>query len=1366
MISTCHKSVISTMFTNFGLMFFAFIMPRNRIQIWLLFLFLAFLGSFVSAQSLDFPQPELFTNRQGLPQGFVSGIVQDKQGFIWMATHDGLCRYDGNRLKVFREQGDSTGKSSIPFSSLYSLLLDHQGRIWITSEQGELVVFDPLTEVFTDILKQLTHLRVPYVGARHYYPDRQNRLWMAFENNGLVCYDMTTRRARWFQHRADQPHSIGSNHIRSVLQDQQGTIWVGTSDAGLERFDEKMGYFHHYRPNSQTPLALPELAIYGMAQRPSGELLLGTHHYVCQFNPKTGHFQSQRLPNEDKASPEDHHLWGIHFVTNSRGEVYFDQRNSLFRFTDLATIQLVTNFTLKTGFCTSLLIDHSDVLWVGTNGSGVRKYDLRANSFQTARYQHGFQEDVFVQGLRLPANQTRLGQNTDPYKFRYTLDHQGGLWANSGTSTIYHINTATHKEQRVDFPIPFVQTITPMATDAQGRVWLLQWQKDAHYLWYYEPEKRQWIRSEHHFKVDSPTEIIQMVADRQAFWLATNIQGVYRFDRKTGQLRKYVHQPDQPTSLSSNTLYCLSADPADSNRLWIGTFGKGLCAFDKRSGQCRRITELNGLPNNVIYSALPDQYGNLWIGTNKGLCRMNRKTFQIRNYTTEDGLLANEFNRFHYLHLPNGKIIMGGIEGITSFWPAQLRDDSFQPRVELTELYVNNRLVEPSPQSFLRSPIHAAHEITLPYNQNFLTVYFAALQFNLPGKNHYRYKLEGVEDDWVETSQPQAIYTTLAPGRYTLLVNASNTSGIWSPYVRRLSVIITPPFWNTWWAYVLYVLVVAGSLWYGIRLRLNQLQLRQSVALRQQEARQLRELDEIRSRFFTNVTHDFRTPLTLILSPMAGLIQELAGTPYVKRLESISRNAQQLLSLINQLLDFAKLDANVLTVQEVQGDIDQFVAQTVGLFQEEAIQKGIALSVSSAVGGTYWFDEEKLGRIIANLVGNALKFTPKGGQVTVSLDASTYLELVVSDTGVGIAADKLPLVFDRFFQQSADVALDNQGEGVSPETRMGTGIGLALVKELVQLQQGHIAVESTLGQGTTFRVRLPYRRADQRLVAEVVEEPIAEESSLADLPMLYESHSEPPHLLLVEDNAELADFIVDSLPAFYRISRAVNGAEGFEKALADLPDLIISDVMMPVMDGYTFCQKIKEEEQTNHIPVIMLTAKVTFENRLEGLMRGADDYLTKPFHVQELTLRVHNLLERQRRFRERMRQELARPVAAKPDQPNETQAIEPVQLDSFLEKLYAIVEEKLDDSSLSVEQLAEQLNLSRSSLHRKVKALTGLATGDLIRIYRLKRATQFLQQGYNSSETAYCVGFDSPQYFAKCFREQYQMTPSEFARLG
>ncbi|MFD1141151.1 ATP-binding protein [Larkinella insperata] len=1336
------------------------------------------------AQPTALPQPQLITDRQGLPQGFVPGIVQDQQGFIWMATHDGLCRYDGNRFKVFRQQ--TAGPSSLPFSSVEALRLDHRGRIWVTSEQKALVLFDPRTEAYIPISRQLAGLPFSQVPPVHYYADRQNRLWMTYYGLGIVCYDLTTRRYRWFRHRANDPRSLGSDRVRSVIQDQQGSIWISTEDAGLERFDEKTGYFLHYRPDSPTPLALPELGLYDLYQHPSGELLFGTHHYVCQFNPKTGRLRSYRLPAGDDPAWPEHYQWGMHFATDSRGVVYLDQRDRLFRFTERDGPQLLTRFTPQTGFCMSLLIDRSDVLWVGTDGSGVRKYDLRADGFQTARYQTDFQSDVAADWLKISPNLTAPTERHNPYMFRYTLDHQGQLWFNVGSSVFYRINPLTHQGERVDFPIPFGSIITPLATDEQGRVWALQLNEQEHYryFWYYDGEKHQWIRSSSGFKDDPNTEIIQLVADLNAFWFATNNQGLIRFDRRTGHLRKFLPQSNQPTSLSSNHLYCLSADPDDPNRLWIGTFGQGLCAFDKRSGRCRRITQQQGLPNNVIYSALPDGHGNLWIGTNKGLCRMNRKTFQTRTYTTEDGLMANEFNRFHYLHLPNGQIIMGGVEGITAFQPATLQDDRFQPRVELTELYVNNQLAQPDSASFLPAPIQAIDQLNLAHNQNFLTVQFAAVQFNRPGKNRYRYRLEGVDNDWVETAQPQAIYTTLAPDHYTLLVNASNTSGVWSPHVRRLGITISPPFWKTWWAYGLYILVVTGSIWYAIRLRLNQLQLQQSVALRQQEARQLRELDQMKSRFFTNVTHDFRTPLTLFLSPVAGLLEDLAGTRYAKRLESMSRNAQQLLGLINQLLDFSKLDAGALTVQEVRGDVGQFVEQTLFLFGDEAARKTITVRYQNDLPGAYWFDADKLQRILTNLLGNALKFTPAGGEITVSIQAAEDVLLTVSDTGAGIAPDQQPRIFDRFFQGYApadDVAEPSLPAAETPQP-VGTGIGLALVKELVELQNGSIAVESQPDQGTTFHIHLPYRRADSvpapvaalvhpsAMSSAITSPGVANQPNggepLGEHPFGEHPLGEPVHLLLVEDNPELAEFIAESLPAHYRVSQATNGVEGLQQALDKLPDLVISDVMMPLMDGYTLCQKLKDDERTNHIPVILLTAKVTLDNRLEGLTRGADEYLTKPFHVPELNLRIHNLLERQRRLRERIRQELSQPdradgqlvgAAGDPYQPS-------APTDAFLQKLYAKVEEKLDDSTFSVEDLAEQMAMSRVSLHKKVKALTGLPASEVMRQYRLKRATQFLRQGLNSSETAYRVGFESPAYFSKCFRELYGKTPLEYAK--
>jgi signal transduction histidine kinase/ligand-binding sensor domain-containing protein/CheY-like chemotaxis protein len=1337
----------------------------GRLLIWLAF---SLWSTFLRAQTTSLPQPELITDRQGLPQGFVAGIVQDQQGFIWMATRDGLCRYDGHQFKVFHTQPD--GGSALSFSDLSTLQLDYQGQIWITSEQsGQIARFDPRTEVFTNFSRRIfPRQALDRFHNKHCYLDRKNRLWISIAGkvaagSGLVCFSVNTGQFRWFRHQAGQPHSLASNTIRSILEDKNGRIWLAT-DAGLDQFEESTGHFRHFRPQSSTPLSLPELDLYSLYLRPTGEILAGSANYVIRFNPQTTQARSYRLPARGETG------WGSRFATDSRGVVYFDQRDRLFRFTDTAGPELLTRLTAQTGFCYSLFIDRSDVLWLGTDGSGVRKYDLSTGGFQTARYQTNFQTDLLTNWLNVPLSQALATRLADPYMFRYTLDQQGGLWANVGTSTIYHINPGTHQSETIHFPFHFVQTISPMTIDRQGRVWVLC----LYQLWGYDPAKRQWIKADYDIGFDLTPDIVQMVADEQAFWLATNSRGLFRLDRRTGKLRQYSYQPNQPTSLSNNTLFCLSTDPTDANRLWIGTFGSGLCAFDKQSGQCRRITEQEGLPNNVIYSALPDQHGHLWIGTNKGLCRMNRQNFKISIFTIDDGLLANEFNRFHYVYLPgpvrrsdgavNDQIIMGGVDGITAFQPGQLHDDFFQPTSELTELRINNQLVKPGAGSPLLHPFNAVRELNLPYNQNFLAVQFAALQYNRPGKNRYRYQLAGIDRGWVETPQPQAIYTAISPGRYTLSVNASNTSGVWSPTVRQLTIVIHPPWWRSWWAYVFYGLFVVGSIWYGIRLRLNQLQLQQTIALRQQEARQLRELDAMKSRFFTNVTHDFRTPLTLILSPMSGLLQDLTGTRYEKRLDSIRRNANQLLSLINQLLDFSRLEAQALTLHESRGELGEFVEKTIGLFRQEAQTKDIALTFQKSVTGDYWFDADKLERILSNLLGNALKFTPPGGQITISLQAGHPIELVVSDTGVGIPPEKLPLIFDRFYQGSAiawsaiawsAIAVDqvdaNPSSDVTP-VQTGTGIGLSLVKELVQLQQGQIIAESEPGVGTTFRVSLPYQSANETIA---VPEPAAPSAGPITTSVVMDPTGQQLHLLLVEDNPELADFIADSLPAGYRISRATNGAEGLALALDESPDLVISDVMMPIMDGYTFCQKLKEDERTNHIPVILLTARVTLDNRLEGLGRGADDYLTKPFHVAELNLRVQNLLERQRRLSERIRKELSHPTTSEKN---------PVPLDPFLEKLYLILEGKLDDTTFGVEELADQVNMSRVHLHRKLKALTGLPAGDVIRNYRLKRAAQFLLQGFNSSETADQVGFDSPQYFAKCFREMYQMTPREFAQ--
>lgn len=784
----------------------------------------------------------------------------------------------------------------------------------------------------------------------------------------------------------------------------------------------------------------------------------------------------------------------------------------------------------------------------------------------------------------------------------------------------------------------------------------------------------------------------------------------------------------------------MSADPIDPNRLWIGTFGSGLCAFDKRTGKCKRYTVKKGLPDNVIYSALPDRRGNVWMGTNKGLCRLNIRTLKVRTYTRSDGILADEFNRHHYIQMPDGQIIMAGLEGFTSFYPDQITDDQFKPGVQFTSLEINNKIVESSSDSVdALPPVQAMKLISLPYDKNFITLQFAAMQYNNPAKNSYRYRLNGLDKSWVESNVPRAVYTGLSPGRYTLNVNAANTSGIWSDKISTLSIVISPPYWASWWAYMLYAFITASFIWYWIGLYLARARFKQASAFRLKEAVQQQQINEMKNRFFANITHELRTPLTLILSPAETLMQQLNDTAYAKPLTLINRNAKILLDMVNNLLDLSKIDADAMPVETLSADLGEFVRMLVSDFEEHAQLKGVEMLFESNISGMYQFDAAKLGSIITNLLSNALKFTAFG-KITVKLEDAGIVKLWVSDTGTGISKEDLVLIFNRFYSI-------NKAGGVNT----GTGIGLALVKELVDLQNGTISVESMPGKGSTFLVQIPYQRGS---IKDKQYYPYKRVSYLlGDTGFEAENPDYIPTILVVEDNAELAEFIADCLPEHYRIIRAEDGRSGLYQATEILPDLIISDVMMPYMDGYALCRALKNDLRTSHIPVILLTAKAAYESKIEGLSQGADDYMTKPFYADELRLRVANLIEQRRLMQNHIRLSLS---------PSGTVTDTDKVQDPFLEKLYGHLESKLDSAAYGVENLALDLFMSRVTLHRKVKAVSGLAPGDVIRNYRLKRAAEFLKTGLNSSETAEITGFDSPSYFAKSFRAYYNISPSEF----
>ncbi|WP_176884847.1 hybrid sensor histidine kinase/response regulator transcription factor [Dyadobacter soli] len=1297
------------------------------------------LSETISAQSVGFPVPEIITAKQGLPQGFVPGIVQDARGFMWLATRDGLCRYDGRGFRVFQPSDEQ--EMSLSSLGLENLQTTADGKIWITSDQGHIDLFDPVRETFVNFSRQSFYQR--QFGKRFLrdmYADSQHRLWLMSDGGGLDYIHLNTHKIKEYHRSTGDTSAIVEAHVRFVSEDRAGDMWAVTNK-GI--FVQKKGMEQFTKYHSATLAGGIDQRVNALKGLKDGRLLVLYDTGMALLDPTTGLGQRRELVLDTEAQ------YRHPVVTDSKGNVYFFRMNHLYR---LGTDDSLAEFPVQADVheFKSLFIDRSDVLWAGTNGQGIRKYNLRASYFITKAYSSGFIPDLLQYFLKVPqAEIAQLPTDLFSYNFRYAFENPQKMWFSAGRTPLYELDLSTRSIRSIPFPVEIKdikrsELAVSIAKDPDGRMWAV------HDSLLFSYKNGTWTRFQYPIRPRIESGINQIVADRQYLWVSTTTRGLYRIDKASGAIRRYGYNAPAG-SLSNDNLYCLFADPLDDHLLWIGTFGGGLCKFDKRTGRCELLSKQNGLPNNVVYAAIPDRRGNVWVATNQGLCQVDRNTLRTRTYTREDGLMADEFNRFHTLALPDGRIFLGGMEGITAFDSRQANEDHYRPPVFITAISINNAHLEPR-LSAGELPVTSMQALNLAHWQNFLSIEFAAMQYNRSDKIRYRYQLEGIDEHWIETETPVTKYTDLRPGHYVLRLNASNTLGVWSSDIRELHIRIAPPWWRTWWAYGLYFLLFLGAVYVLLRAYINRVRMQQSILFKQKEidlkareAEQLRELDEMKTRFFSNITHEFRTPLTLILGPAGQMLEEPRQEKDNKRLSLIERNGRQLLGLINQLLDLSKLEAGTTQVDAAWGDLADFVEMLTGTFQMAAEAKNIELAFQNSLESRYyWFDHEKLERILTNLLSNAVKFANENGRIQVALNITGEegIEITVSNTGPRIPGAQLSRIFDRFYQADQQAGY-----------REGTGIGLAIVKELVDLQGGNVSVESGAdGFDTVFTVAMPYRRGEARQSTENLTPRLNGNSHL--------KHNET-HLhkiLLVEDNAGLADFVSDSLAENYRFYHAKNGEEGLAMAIEIMPDLIISDVMMPVMDGYVFCKHIKSNLETSHIPVVLLTAKSALESRVEGLELGADDYITKPFHLPELRLRIRNLLDRQARLYERLRAGFATPAAL----PAEPERI----TDPFLTRLYHILDTRLDDPDFGVTELIREIGMSNSSLNRKLKTLTDLSAVELIRNYRLKKAAAMLSGGISVSEAAYAVGFDNLSYFAKCFRDLYGMTPREFAASG
>ncbi|HEV7350289.1 hybrid sensor histidine kinase/response regulator transcription factor [Telluribacter sp.] len=1382
----------------------------------LLFLFLGIcclwiLPLYLQAQKVGFEQ---LTINDGLSHNSISCLLEDHKGYLWFGTQDGLNKYDGYTFTTYQLTPHDT--ASIPQNEIMALWEDKQGQLWIGTPEGGVCKFDPRTETFTRYAVTSTGSFVPKLRAvSAINQDATGMMWIGNWAGELRQFNPRTEQ---YSPPIDlgyrqQEGAIGvaaiHDAIGCIYQDRQGTLWIGNSTGLHQLVKGKPGiHFKRYVHQPAQPGRMNNNIVSSIFEDSAGVLWVGTDQGLSRFDrrsgkfttipndstlPSNGNFTSQNSIAEDKAG----NLW---IGTFNGGLRKLDpQRTHFTRYLH----QPADPTSLSSNQIVGLLVDRSGILWIGTYGSGVQKLDAtpkpfllyQRNPFDASSLSHnditalcedkqgniwvGTQEGglnrfdkhsgTFTRFQHDPSDPNSLPGNSVSALFE---DTRGTLWVatqqgySNGKLSVLNPKTGTFR--------PFVASRTGLPELGGDRIFTFYEDRDG-LLWLGTTNGIKSLDQRTgtimHYRHDpgnpnglSDYPAIALLEDRLGnLWIGSRSVALTRFNERTGTFTHYKPIPGDTTSIPSVIVQCIYED--SRGNLWFGTKAGGLSRFDHQKQTFTTYTQRDGLPSNSVYSILEDDLGNLWLGTNKGLARFNVATRTFTAFDAQDGLQSNQLIGSQpvaaYLKARDGRLYFGGINGLNAFDPAQLPLNRYIPPVVITQFRVFD---QPLPG------IQEDTVIELAHSQNFFSIQFAALNYRNPQKNQYAYRLDGVDPDWVYSgTRHLASYTDIGPGTYTFRVKAANNDGVWNDKGTSLTLIIHPPFWRTWWAYTCYGLAFIILLVGYIRFRLQRERERQTLERQQWEAEQLKAVDELKSRFFANITHELRTPLSLILSPAEQLLREVTEPRHQQRLSLIGRHARQLLQLINQLLDLSKLEAGSMSTSASRGNVAEFTGQLVDSFRYSAEEKGITLHYDARLGQQEWlFDADKWGKIVGNLVSNALKFTPAGGTVSVALDmrqsqpqdspVQKEVQLTVADTGIGMAADQVPYIFDRFYQADAS----------STRAFEGTGVGLSLVRELVTLLSGQINVESKLGSGTRFRVSLPMEEAIPGDTDATTPLPISTslpETHEGQVPDSGKVHPgltadpEAPLVLVVEDHAELRAFIANELSASYRVLTAANGKEGWERVQQELPEVVISDVMMPEMDGFTLTELIKTTPATNHIAVVLLTAKAAQESKLAGLVQGADEYLTKPFHPQELHLRLRNIVSHQQKLRQYYRQHLA---GASANANPEPAPVEATPQDTFLLALYSAIEAQLDNTQFDVDQLAQAVTISRRTLYRKLSTLTGLTPNEVIRQYRLRRATELLKAGQPIAQVAYQVGFESPSYFSQSFKESYQMTPSEY----
>lgn len=1331
---------------------------------------------------------------EGLSNSTIECIFQDYRGFIWFGTRDGLNRYDGKQITVYKKTADSnsisdnyirciyerddhtlwigtsnglnmfnpelhtfkrysTANTAVPFiSNTITSIEENAHGLWVGT-YGGLKLLHPLSgefktytheqvnDLYTDkegylwVARQkglsrlnitkgkFKHLNLAENSAvRTITPSPAGDLWLGTEDQGMIFLNIQNYTTKNYRHEYLNINSLGSDQVRAIVYDSEHQLWIGGINGGLNRFDPQAEKFLHYQNEPGNSSSLSQRTVSALFEDNQGNLWVGTHRGgINLYSPQSGKFRLIRQEpyhnslsyNDVRAFNEDRNgnLW---IGTDGGGLNYYDRRRNTFkhyRYSPLDSESIGADAVLD------IMRDHDSQLFIGTWGGGLNLMDTETGRFK--RYIH---------------NPDLPGTISSNYVQKSFEDSRHNLWICTYYGGLNLFNKHTGQFQRL--------------INGEGNTRLIG------------------------------NNIISINEDRQGnLWIGTDDGGLNCYHLDTKMFSHYFLNEQKNPDL--RVIFIDS-----KGRLWIGQ--TGLYLFDAAKKRFALYTSRAGLASDFIKGIMEDGAGNFWISTSMGITRFNAGDLSFKKFNSADGLQGLEFEANAFLKSRSGEMFFGGLNGFNAFFPQEIRTNKFMPPVYFTEFKVMNDIMLPGAKgSPLKKDIGFTTEINLRHNQSTFSFSFAGLNYTASENNNYVYQLVGFDKGWVYAGKSgKASYTNLDPGSYVLKVRSSNNDHVWNNRGRSIAINIAPPFYATWW----FRLVVTGVISYIAYILLS---LKRRLVVREVEERKREEMHQIQLQLFTNISHEFRTPLSLILGPIEHLLKEDSKTAFKNYYKTIHRNARRLLSLINELMDFRKIESGALRLRVIQGNLSLFIDEVAEEFREMAIDKNVRFDVKK--NGSFnavWFDRHIIEKIVLNLINNSLKYTQPGGSLSLEIwstmeefnprfanalviqsnyKAENYIYIRVADTGIGISKDSINHLFERYYRIT--------------DSHLGSGVGLAFVKSLALLHKGKIYVSSEKSEGTEIIIALPCDKHnyDQeelweensdaggiRLESisykdEPEPEPESEPGSESESVQDAQSETADPdkeminlkrHILIVDDNEELRTFLKEVLSQDYHVSEAADGHAGLTKVKEENPDLIISDVMMPCMDGKEFCRLLKDDIEVNHIPFLMLTAKNSVEAEIEGIASGADIYFSKPININLLKISLRKIFDQRQKLKEHYSKnhltELRDLVHSTKDR-------------QFMDKLLEIVNAHLVNPDLDIEFLCSEMGMSRTKLYQKINAITGQSIGELIRSIRLRRALEIMtQEDVLLTEVMYRIGIQTQSYFTKAFKKEFGKTPTQY----